>query len=244
MLKRYWKDLLGNIKVDTPVESMNIMLNGWLLYQTLCSRMLAKTGYYQSGGAYGYRDQLQDCIGLKYISAEILKKQIIMHSQHHFKEGDVEHWWHDASKMGIRTRFSDDLLWLPYAVLEYIKITGDRTILDIETNFNSIAGSITFKVILNNYYDDFGNPILNKPSSPIIITINGLKKVVPNYLILADVNKNLSSIDPIDLIENPHLITNFVTFAQQTDISYSQYQGPEYEILNVTSASSGGDETL
>ncbi len=116
--------------------------------------------------------------------------------------------------------------------------------LDIETNFNSIAGSITFKVVLNNYYDDFGNPILNKPSSPIIITINGLKKVVPNYLILADVNKNLSSIDPIDLIENPHLITNFVTFAQQTDISYSQYQGPEYEILNVTSASSGGDETL
>ena len=127
--KRYWKDLLGNIKVDTPVESMNIMLNGWLLYQTLCSRMLAKTGYYQSGGAYGYRDQLQDCIGLKYISAEILKKQIIMHSQHHFKEGDVEHWWHEETNRGIRTRFSDDLLWLPYMVAEYINFTGDLSIL-------------------------------------------------------------------------------------------------------------------
>ena len=127
--KRHWRDLLGNIKVDTPMESMNIMLNGWLLYQTLCSRMLAKTGYYQSGGAYGFRDQLQDCIGLKYISPEILKKQIIKHAMHQFKEGDVEHWWHEETNRGIRTRFSDDLLWLPYMVAEYINFTGDWSIL-------------------------------------------------------------------------------------------------------------------
>ena len=133
--KRYWKETLGNIQVNTPVESMNIMLNGWLLYQTLCSRMLARSGYYQSGGAYGFRDQLQDCIGLKYISAEYLKRQIIKHSEHQFIEGDVEHWWHDETSRGIRTRFSDDLLWLPYMVAEYIKFTGDTSILDIETSY-------------------------------------------------------------------------------------------------------------
>ena len=133
--KRYWKDLLGKIKVETPVESMNIMLNGWLLYQTLCSRMLARSGYYQSGGAYGFRDQLQDCIGLKYISSEILKKQIIKHSKHQFIEGDVEHWWHEETSRGIRTRFSDDLLWLPYMVAEYIESIGDSSILKEETEY-------------------------------------------------------------------------------------------------------------
>ena len=133
--KKYWKDLLGNIKVETPVESMNILLNGWLLYQTLCSRMFAKSGYYQSGGAYGFRDQLQDCIGLKYISPEILKKQILKHSKHQFIEGDVEHWWHEETGRGIRTRFSDDLLWLPYMVAEYIEFTGDWSILQEETEY-------------------------------------------------------------------------------------------------------------
>ena len=133
--KRYWEDLLGRVQVNTPLESMNIMLNGWLIYQTLCSRMLARSGYYQSGGAFGFRDQLQDTIGMKYFSAEIMKKQIIKHSEHQFVEGDVQHWWHDENKRGIRTRFSDDLLWLPYLVTEYIEFTGNTDILDIETNY-------------------------------------------------------------------------------------------------------------
>lgn len=137
--KKYWKNLLGTIKVETPVESMNIMLNGWLLYQTLCCRMFARSGYYQSGGAYGFRDQLQDCIGLKYISPDILKKQIIKHSEHQFIEGDVEHWWHEETSRGIRTRFSDDLLWLPYMVYEYINFTGDEKILVEETPYVSGA---------------------------------------------------------------------------------------------------------
>ena len=133
--KEYWKNIINTIQVETPLESMNILLNGWLVYQTIASRLLGKTGYYQSGGAVGFRDQLQDALNMKYIDINILKNQIIKNSKHQFIQGDVEHWWHDASKMGIRTRFSDDLLWLPYAVLEYIKITGDRTILDIETNY-------------------------------------------------------------------------------------------------------------
>ena len=138
--QKYWKGLLGNLKVNTPVESMNILLNGWLLYQTLCSRMFARSGYYQSGGAYGFRDQLQDCVGLKYISPEILKKQIIKHSEHQFIEGDVEHWWHEETSRGIRTRFSDDLLWLPYMVAEYIRFTGDSKILEVETSY--VKGNI------------------------------------------------------------------------------------------------------
>ena len=138
--KKYWSGLLGNLKVDTPIESMNILLNGWLLYQTLCSRMFARSGYYQSGGAYGFRDQLQDCVGLKYISPEILRKQIIKHSEHQFIEGDVEHWWHEETSRGIRTRFSDDLLWLPYMVAEYIRFTGDSKILEEETSY--IKGNI------------------------------------------------------------------------------------------------------
>lgn len=135
IIKSEWKKVLEKLQVYTPVESINIMLNGWILYQTIASRLLGKTGYYQSGGAYGFRDQLQDTFGLKYANPEYLKNQIIKHSKHQFEEGDVEHWWHDETKRGIRTRFSDDLLWLAYATLEYIDFTGDTKILDIETPY-------------------------------------------------------------------------------------------------------------
>ena len=85
-----------------------------MAYQTIVSRLYARSGYYQSGGAYGFRDQLQDTLGLKYLDAEIMKNQIIKHSEHQFLEGDVEHWWHEETGRGIRTRFSDDLLCLVY----------------------------------------------------------------------------------------------------------------------------------
>ena len=134
-VKNYWKELLERIQVYTPVESTNIILNGWANYQDITSRLLGRTGYYQSGGAYGFRDQLQDTIGLKYIEPEIMKNQIIKHSKHQFIEGDVEHWWHEENQRGIRTRFSDDLLWLCYLTIQYIKFTGDKNILDIETPY-------------------------------------------------------------------------------------------------------------
>ena len=110
------------------------------MYQTLASRMWGRTGFYQSGGAFGFRDQLQDSISAKYLNPEITKNQIIKHSKHQFIEGDVEHWWHDETKRGIRTRFSDDLLWLPYLVCDYIKFTGDYSILNIRTDY--LGGSI------------------------------------------------------------------------------------------------------
>lgn len=135
LVRRYWQDLLNNVQVKTPVESMNIILNGWAMYQTLVCRLFGRTGFYQSGGAFGFRDQLQDSMSAKYLDPEITKKQIIKHSKHQFIEGDVEHWWHEETNRGIRTRFSDDLLWLPFVTADYIEFTNDYSILDVETNY-------------------------------------------------------------------------------------------------------------
>lgn len=134
-IKNYWKELLGRVQVYTPLESINIILNGWCIYQIIQSRLQGKTGFYQSGGAYGFRDQLQDTLALKFLDPQFLKKQIIKHSKHQFIEGDVEHWWHEETERGIRTKFSDDLLWLPYLTCEYIEYTGDISILDEKTPF-------------------------------------------------------------------------------------------------------------
>jgi len=135
--KRYWKELTEKIQIKTPLESTNILLNGWLIYQVLTSRMWGRTGYYQCGGAYGFRDQLQDTIALKYVDPDYMKQQIIKHSKHQFIEGDVEHWWHEETKRGIRTRFSDDRLWLVYLVIEYIEFTNDSSILEIKTPYKT-----------------------------------------------------------------------------------------------------------
>ncbi len=134
-VKRNWKERLERLQVYTPIESINIMLNGWALYQTIASRLYGRTGFYQSGGAYGFRDQLQDTLCLKYIQPEMVKEQIIKHSKHQFMEGDVEHWWHEETSRGIRTRFSDDLLWLVYTTEEYIETTGDKEILEFKTPY-------------------------------------------------------------------------------------------------------------
>ena len=134
-VKRYWKELLEKLQVYTPLESMNIMLNGWAMYQTVSSRLFGRSGFYQSGGAFGFRDQLQDTIGTKYLNTNIMKNQIIKHSSHQFIEGDVEHWWHDETGRGIRTRFSDDLLWLVYLCIEYINFTGDLSIWETKTPY-------------------------------------------------------------------------------------------------------------
>lgn len=130
--KEYWYELLNRVHVKTPIESINIMLNGWAAYQSITSRLWAKSGYYQSGGAIGFRDQLQDTLGLKYLNSDFMKKQILNAAKHQFIEGDVEHWWHEETGRGIRTRFSDDLLWLPYVVCEYVEFTGNYSILDIK----------------------------------------------------------------------------------------------------------------
>lgn len=134
-VKEYWKKLLGKIKIKTPDRTMDIMLNGWLMYQTLACRVWSRTAFYQSGGAYGFRDQLQDVMAAAYLDPKLTKQQILYSASRQFIEGDVQHWWHPGVNSGIRTRFSDDLLWLPYTVIDYINNTGDYSILDEQTNY-------------------------------------------------------------------------------------------------------------
>ncbi|WP_032122287.1 GH36-type glycosyl hydrolase domain-containing protein [Clostridium amazonitimonense] len=129
-VKSYWEDILGKIKVETPDKSMDIMLNGWLMYQTLCCRYWARTAFYQSGGAYGFRDQLQDSMSIGLLDKNITREQILRSAGRQYLEGDVQHWWHPVINSGIRTRFSDDLLWLPFVTADYINHTGDISILD------------------------------------------------------------------------------------------------------------------
>lgn len=128
--KDYWKKLLGTIKVKTPDKTMDILLNGWLMYQTIVCRYWSRTAFYQSGGAMGFRDQLQDSMAIGFLNPVITKNQILHSASRQFIEGDVQHWWHPVVNSGIRTRFSDDLLWLPFVTIDYIKNTGDYSILD------------------------------------------------------------------------------------------------------------------
>ncbi len=125
----YWEGLLGTIQVKTTDRAVDIMVNGWLLYQTVSCRINARTAFYQCGGAYGYRDQLQDTLSLLYTDPGALKRQIIIGCSRQFEEGDVQHWWHPPMGIGVRTKISDDLLWLPYATAAYIRGTGDYGLL-------------------------------------------------------------------------------------------------------------------
>ena len=129
-IEKFWNDKMKNVKVYTPVESMNIMMNGWLLYQTLACRLWARTSFYQAGGAFGFRDQLQDSMMFLWFDENITRNQILYHAAHQFEEGDVLHFWHPEKNSGTRTRYSDDLLWLPFVLSKYIEYTGDVSILD------------------------------------------------------------------------------------------------------------------
>jgi len=125
----YWDGLLGTVKIKTKDRAVDILVNGWLLYQTVSCRIQARAGFYQCGGAYGYRDQLQDTLSLLFADSSILRRQILIACSRQFEEGDVQHWWHPPMGIGVRTRITDDLLWLPYCTAAYIRSTGDTTIL-------------------------------------------------------------------------------------------------------------------
>src|SRR4030095_11246333 len=134
-IKDYWKEVVDAVQVTTPDTALNILANGWLIYQTIACRMFARSGFYQSGGAFGFRDQLQDSLALLHTQPAMAREQILLSASRQFAEGDVQHWWHPPEGRGVRTRCSDDLLWLPFVVARYISATGDTDILQVPVGF-------------------------------------------------------------------------------------------------------------
>lgn len=130
-----WNKRLSFVEVKTPDKSFDYMINGWYLYQVYSSRLYSRTGFYQVGGAYGFRDQLQDVMCLLHSNPKYAKERILDHAAHQFIKGDALHWWHEELKLGARTRFSDDYLWLIYVTYEYIKVTGDKSILNENVHY-------------------------------------------------------------------------------------------------------------
>ena len=134
-VKEYWQEIIDAVQVTTPDTALNFLANGWLTYQTIACRMFARSGFYQSGGAFGFRDQLQDVLALLHTQPAMAREQILLSASRQFVEGDVQHWWHPPEGRGVRTRCSDDLLWLPFVVSRYITVTGDTDILQVQIGF-------------------------------------------------------------------------------------------------------------
>ena len=160
-IQAFWDGLVGTVTVRTPDRAMDLMLNRWLPYQTLACRIWGRSAFYQSSGAFGFRDQLQDAAALVACDPTLLRDQLLRAASRQFAEGDVQHWWHEPGGQGVRTRFSDDRLWLVYAALHYVHSTGDATIFDSSVPF------LTGRVLNPEEHEAYERPEVSSESAPL-----------------------------------------------------------------------------